>query len=167
MVMNNKVVRIGAGLAVFALIISLFGSCKVGTGLSSSLTIESGQVPPDMAKEDFIIIGVLKGRKSYDKYLRKGFEGYTGRFELKTQEEITASYTDVEKYRYILDHDREVTTYFDGTKYVNNKCYRFYIYDRKEKKKYSRTDITCSFYYDIKNYVIAVDNARKKSSAQH
>jgi hypothetical protein len=164
--MMNKLNRVVAGLATFALIIGLSGSCKVGTSLSSSLTIASGQVPPDMANEDFIIIGVLKGRKSYDKYLRKGFEGYTGRFELKTAEEITASYT-VEKYRYILDHDREVTTYFDGTKYVNNKCYRFYIYDRKEKKKYSRTDVTCSFYYDIKNYVIAVDNARKRNLVQH
>ena len=57
-----------------------------------------------MANESFTVIGVLKERKSYDKYLKREFANYTGKYILATEEEIEKRYSDTSKYRYIMDY---------------------------------------------------------------
>ena len=58
---------------------------------------------------------MLKGRKSCDKYLKRGFTKYTGQYKLAKSDQIDSGYNDLDKYRFILDHDLEQTTYFDCT----------------------------------------------------
>lgn len=150
-------------------VIILNSSCVSSASIAKKITIESGEIPPDMAKEDFYLIGVLKGRDSYDKYLEKGFSEYHGKYVLATLSEIEKKYKDTSKYRYILDYvlDNKSMTYMserspDGKTTRNSTSYTYYIRDRKTDKKYIRSAGSSFFSMEIRTYLNAIENIRVK-----
>jgi hypothetical protein len=141
--------------------LNLFFSCSPNLTLYRKITIAGSQIPPDIAKQDFVLIGALRGKNSYNKSLKKAFARYTGPYKLEFSENIESEYSDINKYRFVLDHDREQTSY-SGTGPAYNICYRFYIYDRKERIKYVSDVVTCNYYERMIAYVMAIDSVRKK-----
>lgn len=129
---------------LFAFVV-ITNSCAPPANVAQRITIESGQIPPDMKNEDFTLIGVLKGRNSYDKYVEKEFNDYSGKYVLATSEEIMTTYKDVNKYRYILDCNVSNDEYYapaspgsNSRGYSSTTGYRYSILDRKDGKKYVR-----------------------------
>jgi len=142
--------------------IFVFNLCISSSAFAQKVSVASGDIPPDMAKETFTIIGVLKDRKSYDKYLEKGFAEYTGNYVLATKEEIASKYKDVEKYRYLLDYDEGTTDYSTpGNRNVMHHKI-FFIIDRKDGKKYVRKSFSSFFAKELRNHINAIESARKK-----
>ena len=149
-------------IALFVLGISLVNSCAATNAVAESITIESGQIPPDMKIEKFGIIGVLHNRNSYDKYLIKEFEAYTGEYILATAKETGSKYNDVSKYRYVLDYVKEYSKIGSGVNSVNSSGYRYYIIDRKEEKIYQRKSRSSFFALEIRSYLKSIESIRKK-----
>ena len=155
-------------------IILLLNSCASTSSVAKKITIKSGEIPPDMKTDNFTLIGVLKGKRSYDKYVEKEFLTYTGKYVLATEEEISNKYNDIEKYRYLMDYHMEDTysTYYNkdkekyGPPYETKKStgFRYYILDRKEKKEYIRKSKSGFFTLEMKAYLIAIDSIRKKNN---
>jgi len=168
--MKNKFVS----LLIFILIVLSISFCSCVGIVAKSITIESGEIPPDMKEEEFIIIGVLQTRNSYDRYLKKAFKNYPGNYILATQSEIDSKYSDVDKYRYIMDYNiKSSTIKRTETKYNPNPLphqksyeskevsttttsYLYSIYDRKEEVLYSRKRTSSSFAMEMRAYVIAI-----------
>jgi hypothetical protein len=157
--MQQKIIRLFFRFTILISLIGLYQSCSITTRFYKSITIESEQIPPAVAKEKFTFIGVLKGKRSYDKYLKKGFARYTGNYVLCKQNEIDAKYGDAQKYRFVLDYVMEKVM---PSSYAPGNAYHFFIYDRIEEKSYWQSGNTNFFYEAIANYVIAVDTLRKK-----
>lgn len=152
-------------LASLSLIILLFNSCGSTSSVAKTITIESGQVPPGMKTESFILIGTLTGRKSYDKYVKKNFEEYTGKYILATEEEIKTKYSDVSKYRYVMDYEKSQenmrTDITSKERHIVN-YYRYFILDRKENKEYVRRSASSFYALEMKAYLEAIEGIRAK-----
>lgn len=143
----------------------LFNSCTHSKKRSEKITIESGQIPPEMATEKFILIGRLYGRgeKSYDKRLAKELDKYAGEKVLATKEEIAEKYTSANGYRYILDFDPQYQESRDangGTCSILVR--RFYIYDQQTGEKYTRNAVSSFWALQIRYYLLAIDAVRLK-----
>ncbi len=149
---------------------ALINSCSSPEHVANKITITSGEIPPDMKTEDFTLIGILQGRKSYDKYVEKEFDGYTGKYVLATYDELKTKYKDVNKYRYMMDYDAtRNSSYAPGAPGANGSGwttttngYRYYILDRKENKKYKRRGESSFFALEMKAYLQAIQNTRDK-----
>lgn len=137
-------------------------SCKSTNSSSNKITIQSGQIPPEMESEDFTIIGVLQGRRSYDKYLEKEFAAYSGKYVLAYKHEIDSKYPDKIKYRFIMDYDSESSGYFVSGKYNQTQHYQYYILDRNRDIKYKKKGASSYFALEMKSYLKAIESARKK-----
>ncbi len=151
-------------LASLFLIILVAVSCVSTSRVAQKITVESGEIPPEMVTEDFTLIGVLKGRRSYDRYLKKKFSDYTGDYILATKEEIEKKYSDVNKYRYIMDYQSEtdVKAGLDSYGQVQSTTgYRYSILDRKKDKEYYRKSRSSAFAKEIEAYLLAIELARK------
>ena len=142
-----------------ALIIFLMSSCFSSKLWAEKITIESAEIPPDMKTEDFVIIGVLKGIRRYDDFLKNEFSRYTGTYVLSEKINFSSKYHDANKYRYFLDCNVEAT-YGPGT--GAGGVIRFYIYDRKTDKKYVRKSASTLIKKEIRAYLLAIDSIRKK-----
>ena len=121
-------------------------SCGSTDSVAKTITVKSGELPADINNPNYTLIGTLKERNSYDKYLIKGFEQYKGKYVLATENEIKNKYSDTDKYRYQMDYERESGEVFTASKnqpmsgrpYQSVSGKRFYILDRKTNKKYTR-----------------------------
>ncbi|MBN8788693.1 MAG: hypothetical protein J0I84_16520 [Terrimonas sp.] len=149
-------------LLVCAALIIGISSCRTTGGVAKKITVKSGQLPPEIATEDFILVGQLAGRKSYDKYLRKNFEKYTGKYVLATEKELNTTYADTEKYRFVMDYNRESRSIMVNGQFSEATSYRYYILDRKENKKYTRKSGSGQFSKEIEAYLKAIELTRKK-----
>ncbi len=134
-------------------------SCASTSSAANKITIESGEIPPDIKSEDFTLIGVLKERKSYDKYVKKAFENYTGKYVLATEEEIKEKYSDTNQYRYIMDYERETADLIvvgsPKTQTVPGK--RYFILDRKTNKEYKRKTWSSFYAKEMQAYLKAIE----------
>lgn len=155
----------------FIISLVLFGfiifSCASVQSVSEGITIESGVIPPEMAKEKFTLIGVMHGRKSYDKYLKSGFEqNYFGDYVLMELKLVDEKYPDKAKYRYLLDYNTRVTpyTYHNGKSLVTTSttAYIYYIEDRLTGKKYTRSNGSSFFAKEIQAMTKAIERTRFK-----
>ena len=126
--------------------------------LANKITIGSGEIPAEMKSENFTIIGILKGRNSYDKYVIKEFSAYTGNYVLGNKKEINTTYSDITKYRYLMDYDLESSKSSNMTTYG----YRYYIIDRKTQIKYSRKSRSSFFALEMRAYLKSIETVRKK-----
>ena len=111
--------------------------------MADKMTASSGQSPEAMEMSDFTIIGVLHKRHSYDKYLKKGFETYPGKYVLSPLFEIEKNYPDTSKYRYYIDYENEFSSSVTGNKF---------------RRKTSSTN----FANEIKMYLAAIEKVRRK-----
>lgn len=149
------------------IICSFLTSCGSTKGAAKKITIASGEIPPAMADEDFTIIGILHGKKSYDKWVEKDFAAYPGNSVTGTMEESMTTYRDVKKYRYLMDGEMK-TERFSSTnekgrqEYTTTTSYRYYILDRKTGRSYKRKDDSSFFSKEMIAYLKAIDAARKK-----
>jgi len=114
-----------------------------------------------MKNEKFGIIGILH-RNSYNKYLIKEFESYTGEYVLATAKESGSKYGDISKYRYVLDYVQEYSKIGSGANSVTSSGYRYYIIDRKEEKIYQRKSRSSFFALEIRSYLKSIESIRKK-----
>ena len=141
----------------------LVSSCiPIRRGPVDTATVESAEIPPDMATEKFILIGMVKNRKSYDKYLRTAFDTYTGKYILADNKEIAANYQDTVKYRYILDYTDEYSHGNDAAGQAGTNSHHFYIRDRKANKIYMRKSWSAFFARDMRTYLQQIEAFRKK-----
>ncbi len=147
--------------------LGFFSSCRSTQGVSKTINIASGEIPPDMANEDFTIIGILHDKKGYDKYVEKDFAAYPGNSVTGTMEEAKTSYKDIKKYRYVMDskmlRERSSTTNAQGRQqYMTTYSYRYFILDRKTGITYQRKDDSSFFSKEMIAYLKAIDAIRKK-----
>jgi hypothetical protein len=159
----------------------VFNSCASIGSVAQKISIESGEIPPDMKNKDFILIGVLIGKRSYDKYVLKEFEKYTGNYILATESEIEEKYNDVKKYRYIMNYQMEqgsIQTYNSNSRYgkpapgvdfaepkyssQNTTGFRYYLIDRLENKTYTRNSRSSFYAKEMRAYLQAIDRIRMK-----
>ncbi|MFG6686890.1 hypothetical protein ACGK9U_09935 [Mariniflexile sp. HNIBRBA6329] len=150
-------------------IILCLNSCFIGKSIQSSkarseFTEENDAIPPNFGKfEHTVIVGILKGRRSYDKYLKSAFKkNYNGAYVLLTREELKKpEYRNMSKYRYVFDYTlgtTRSTIYSDGlSSSVTLK--RYYVEDRIEDKIYQSG---AEFSYFAKAMKIYVANLEKK-----
>jgi hypothetical protein len=114
-----------------------------------------------MKSEDFTLIGVLKERGSYDKYVKKEFANYTGKYVLAKGNPRHKS--DLDKYRYIMDYERETASiHYVGTRKsqtVPGK--RYFILDRKTNKEYKRKTWSSFYAKEMQAYLKAIEAVRK------
>lgn len=94
---------------------------------NSEFSVEYNAIPKEFGKENNIMIFILDGFRTYDKYLKKSVtENYFGEYVILSKTEMNApNYNDKTIYRY----------YFHYTYGSQNKK-RFYVYDRLEEKMY-------------------------------
>ena len=159
--MRNKTLRLSGLIMVLFIIVS----CASVNHVAKRITIKSGQIPPDMQTEKFTLIGIVNGKKSYDKYVKKKFSEYTGEYVLAEIEEVDEKYKDVNKYRYILSGTLEVEYSAPTTLYgqpVRHSGFRCYIFDRKEDKMYRRKRRSSFFALEIEACLTAIEMIRKK-----
>jgi len=160
-------IKIFQAFIVTIIICGFLTSCRSTKGVAKSITIESGEIPPDMATEDFTIIGILHGKKGYDKWVVKDFAAYPGNSVTSTMADLNKTYSDKKKYRYLMDGDmkteRTSTTNAKGRQeYMTTTSYRYYILDRKTGKTYKRKDDSSFFSKEMIAYLKAIDAVRKK-----
>lgn len=136
-------------------------SCATTNAVAEKITIKSGQIPPQMAEEKFILIGKLHNRKSYDKYVEEEFSSYTGDYVLATQTEIDSKYANKEKYRYVMDYTREDKRNYTGKDYNISTVYRYFILDRVTGDKFVRKGASGAFKLEIRTYLKAIESIRK------
>lgn len=151
---------------------TIFYSCASVNSVAKKITVESGEIPPDMTGSDFILIGILSGRKSFDKYVEREFDKYTGKYMLASKSELTEKYNDTEKYRYIIDYQQNHSTHVDlipsrATMGTPNPTYsttgfRYFILDRKENKEYIRKGQSSFYAKEIRAYLQAIETVRNK-----
>ncbi|WP_312089239.1 hypothetical protein [Chryseobacterium sp.] len=146
-------------LASIAILSTSLQSCASTSSVANKITIESGEIPPDMKSEDFTLIGVLKERGSYDKYVKIAFANYTGKYVLATESEITNKYSDTNKYRYIMDYERETAslTVAGTSKSQTVPGKRYFILDRKTDKEYQRKTWSSFYAKEMQAYLKAIE----------
>lgn len=151
------------GVASIAILSTTLQSCASTGSVANKITVESGEIPPDMKSENFTLVGVLKERGSYDKYVKKEFANYTGEYVLATENEIQDKYSDIDKYRYIMDYERETASiHYAGTRKsqtVPGK--RYFILDRKTNKEYKRKTWSSFYAKEMQAYLKAIEAVRK------
>lgn len=133
----------------------------------SEMTAENGAIPTRFGKSDEVLVCVLKGEKSRDRYMKKHIEAeYKGKYIFVLEDELSSDeYKDTNKYRYEFNHDtkvRQVSTVgsdgFPDKTTVSSAWY--YIKDRKTQKKYSG-GMGSSFHSKlIKAYVMNLEKLR-------
>ncbi len=159
-------------IALCCLLIFTLPSCVSTNTVANKITVGSGEIPPDMAKEKFIIIGMYQGRNSYDKYMERGFASYGGEYVLAEKKELATKYSDTKKYRYILDCQatekrNDPNVGFEPNRPGNPEQgkykvieFIYHIVDRQTGKIYYRKHGSSAFGKEIKAYVTAIDKAR-------
>lgn len=140
-------------------------SCFVRKGIESNaakseFTVENDAIPPDFGKdENTVLIGILRQRKSYDKWVKKAFENYNGEYLLLSEFELSKpEYSDTEKYRYVFDYS-DGSLYRNG-RYNSGSYKRFFIKDRLEDKMFQSGAEFTFFAKAMEVYVQNLENKR-------
>lgn len=159
----------------------LLVSCGIGKSkemskMESEFTVENDAIPPDYGKQNEVLLVVLEERKSYDKWLEKGFSNsYFGNYEFVTKEDLKSSkYSDTEKYRYFFTYEKgtEYSTKYTsqdlGFKGSTTKTYtsnfkRYLVFDRLNDKKYSSGAEFSYFGKAIEVYAKKLEEKRNKN----
>ncbi len=145
------------------LLIILFAGLFIGTSACVSLevfakniTVESGEIPPEMKTEKFILVGVLHDEKAVQKSTRQAFEKYTGEYVIGSLSEIRTKYRDLDKYRYLVDYKVDDSAYGKAGNYT----YQYFITDRKTNIQYVKKTKSSFFERELTTYLMAIDLVR-------
>ena len=160
MIWKRKKINPSLNFFVSILFVLLMAGCSSTKSLEksneieSTISIESGEIPPDMQDEKFGLIGVLRGRKSIDKYIAKKFLDYTGDYVLVPSSKVDSVYQADPYYRYRIDFTSEMT--------MNNHIRdTFYILDIKTGEIYTRLSGSSFYAYELKIYLQAIERYLK------
>ena len=74
--------------------------------MNTKFSEENNAIPPDFGKDETTLLVMLKGRKSYDKYLKKYVENiFKGKYIfVEAKDYYSGTYLDREKFRYLFDY---------------------------------------------------------------
>ena len=146
--------------ATLFLILNSFYSCGgVPSSLKKEFTEEHNAIPPDFGKEKTIFLVVLRGRGSYDKYVKSAVKKYyTGDYvfvNVKKESIDDQKYNDKNIYRYYFDYsDGSVhTTNFGNGQSASSVYKRFFVEDRLLSKRYQSGGESSSFGKALKAYM--------------
>jgi hypothetical protein len=152
-------------LAVTPLIIS---SC--GAMVRAKYKEDDKQIPLGFGKEDVTLL-VLRKSIRYNRWLEERFpENYFGKYVIINAGELQSSkYADVKKYRYIFDEteftNRRVSA--NGNPAGEMETYvSFTLKDRSTGKLYQSRKVYASPNALMKQYLIALENVRKKNAGE-
>jgi len=134
--------------------------------MKSEFTLENDAIPADFGKDNTVLIGALKGKKYYDKYLEKALKKtYGGNYVLERSSNLSSKYSDREKYRYLFDWNygtTRTTTYSDGLQ-SGITLMRFYILDRLTGEKYQSGAEFTKFYKAMCIYFSNLEEVRQSN----
>ena len=143
------------------------GAIVKGTALKR-FTVENKVIPADFGKKDEVLLCVLKGRDSRDKYMKKHISKYyKGQYEFVLQSDLSdAKYDDLSTYKYVFDYNAlssQGNYYNNASGSFENRTIpssRYYIYDR-EANQYYLSNLTSGFFSKlIQAYVIKLEKVR-------
>jgi len=150
----------------------LLNSCgsMVKSSAAKKMTVENGAIPPDLGKDNTVLLCVLKGRNSRDKYMKKHIEKYyKGRYEFILEHEVYESkYSNKEIYRYVFDYNagsvEVVGEDINGrVKTKNLPTSSYYILDRKTGTNYYSDAPSGYFSKLIEAYAINMEKVRSSN----
>lgn len=158
--MKNKHLSVLFTLFAGLLIIFILSSCSA----TNRITVEKGAIPPEFKKHKTTLVCVLKGRKSYDKYMKRNMKSnYRGKMVFLEKGQLRGNkYEDLDKYRYLLDCDEERNVDI-MTHRTTSYTYRFYILDRKTDKSYYAPGRSSFFGKLITAYATNLEKERTKA----
>jgi hypothetical protein len=130
----------------------------VPSSLKNEFTEKNDAIPPDFGKEETVLLVVLRGRSSYDKYVKSAVEKYyKGAYEYvdSSKESLdTDKYIDTKKYRYFFDYsDGSSYTFNNTTTPMTSTAKRFFVEDRLQNKRYQSGGETGMFGKALKAYM--------------
>jgi hypothetical protein len=132
-------------------------------------------VPPEFGVDNNeVLVCVLEGRKSFDKFLRKHIrEQFKGKKVFIESRKIESElYNNIEKYRYVfkvklvkneqMRYNPNIVggDYNDKMQRYNTRTYQFYILDRKTNSEYLYPKVHSNFGKLIKNYAMLLEKVR-------
>lgn len=125
--------------AVFGLTVAAtVASCSGKRHMKTEFTEENKAIPPEFGSDkNTVLVCVLQGRNSYDKYLKSAVKkNYKGQYVLVNSKQLNeAPYNDTSKYRYAFDYGSGSSVSYTGSS-LSTTFKRFHIYDRLNKKKW-------------------------------
>jgi hypothetical protein len=158
--MLTKLKQTAQSVVVLFLMTMLF-SC--GGLLKSSIKDDGKQIPPNFGKEDFTMLVLRKGQRSYDKYLEKNFKGnYFGSYVIIDAEELSRKqYDDKKKYRYVFSENKR--NYYSTQGSNQGATAIFAVTDRLTNETYKTKFGTGAFASWMKAYIQALEKTRQKN----
>lgn len=157
-------------IAIMALVLTFsLSSCGqlVKSMAVKRATVSRGAIPPEFGKEKTVLLCMITGKNSYDKYMKKHVTAqYHGEYEFVLPKDLEAeNYKDVSKYRYVFDRDKSSYSRYTPQKASGQTTYTtssYFIFDRKTNKTYEFS-MTSSFYAKIiQGYMIGLEKERLK-----
>jgi hypothetical protein len=123
-----------------------------------------------MEKNDEYMLFIIKGKDSYDKYLKKHVEeNYKGKYKYVLMKDLEKDeFKDKSVYRYtftneISSYRRDATAAY-GTAGNLAVSSQFYIYDRLEGKNYSPGIASGLFSANMRGCIRGIEKERSKNS---
>lgn len=152
-----------ATLVVLFLSMLLFTSCGayVKNKSMEKMTVENKAIPSNFGQDNEILVCVLQGRNSRDRYMRKHVEeNYFGKYVFLLSEEISEEvYTDLDTYRYVFDYNAGSVLGQNGRPLPTSS---YYIYDRKENVYYYSDAYSGMFGKLILAYTLSLERVRQE-----
>ena len=120
-------------------------------------------VPPDFGSQTTTIL-VEKSIDRIDNIIKNSFDkNYKGAYLVVSKEDINTSYSDTDKFKYVLGTSNTMSGSGAGTTGSYRKVFTVYLLDRKTGKRYAKWDLSGSLLDDhIKAYLTKLEQARKK-----
>jgi hypothetical protein len=161
-----KVLKIVLILCLSINLVGCFGYMKRKAARVTSE--ESGAIPPNFGKDQsFVLLCVLEGRASYDKYVKKNtIAEYHGKYEFVEKSKIDKPpYNDKNKYPFVFDCSIKEEQYevYDSKGRSRQRymtTYRHFVLDRSEDKKYFIQSGSSAFGLQIKAYMANLEKKR-------
>lgn len=156
-----KTIKLLAFPLLFVLITTCFVSCfGVPSSLKKEFTEAHNAIPPDFGKDNStVFLVVLRGRGSYDKYVKgavkKYYKGEYVFVNVKKESINSEKYSDKNKYRYYFDYSdgSTITTTFTNGQSASSTLKRFFVEDRLLNKRYQSGGESSLFGKALKAYM--------------
>ena len=105
-----------------------------------AFTEEKKAIPPEFGKKETVLLCVLKGRNSYDKYLKKAVtENYKGDYLFISPYDLISDKYPKEKYRYYFDYNMGSTrtVRYQNSHLSSSVTFKsFFVRDRLKEQSY-------------------------------
>ena len=177
-----KMKQATSAVLLFAVLPLFLFSCTAA--MKTTIDDDGKQIPPGFGKKNETLLVIMKGKRSYDKYLEKNFEqNYFGKYIIIDKAElISAKFKNTDTYRYVFEEDyHQETPEYSGSQiaaankralergggpgvdYTPNIYAKFQVTDRKSGIIYRTKHGTGAFSAWMKAYIQALEKARQKN----